>query len=218
MSKMNQFEMNAQNYWNARYQKEGRIWGDNPSRAVWIAIQLFGNANAQNILIPGCGYGRLSCLFSQSGFTVAGVDISETAVEMAKEIDTSGVYYPASALKMDFDRLLYDAVFAFNILHLLLADDRRQMIKECRRKLKAGGQMFFTVFSELEEDFGKGRQVENNTFETRPGRPAHYFSEADLLEHFKEFEIIESGLIAEPEEHGGKPHTHQLRWICVRVQ
>jgi 2-polyprenyl-3-methyl-5-hydroxy-6-metoxy-1,4-benzoquinol methylase len=214
---MNQFEVNAQQYWNERYRKEGKIWGDNPSRVVWIAIQLFGKAEAQNILIPGCGYGRLSTLFSQSGFTVAGVDISTTAVEMARAADSLGVYYEASALKMDFDQLPYDAVFAFNVLHLLMEDDRRQMIRECRRKLKAAGQMFFTVFSELEEDFGKGREVEKNTYETRPDRPAHYFSEADLLEHFKDFEVSESGLIEEPEDHGGKPHTHQLRWICVSV-
>jgi SAM-dependent methyltransferase len=214
---MNQFEMNAQNYWNARYRKEGKIWGDNPSQVVWIAIQIFGIAGAQNILIPGCGYGRLSNLFSQSGFTVAGVDISAAALEIARECDSLGVYYEASALNMDFDRLPYDAVFAFNVLHLLLEDDRRQMIRECGRKLKPGGQMFFTVFSELEEDFGKGRQVEDNTFESKPGRPAHYFSEADLLEHFRDFQVIESGLIEEPEDHGGKPHTHQLRWICVRV-
>jgi SAM-dependent methyltransferase len=214
---MNQSEMQAEKYWNERYQKEGQIWGEAPSQAVWIAIQLFGAVKASHILVPGCGYGRMSHLFSMSGFFVAGVDISGMAVEMAREIDPRGVYYQASALKMDFDKLPYDAVFAFNVLHLMLESDRKEMIRECRRKLKDGGLMFFTVFSEKEEDFGKGREVEPNTFESRPGRPAHYFSEEDLKGHFKDFDLVEIGMIEEPENHGGKPHTHQLRYICLRV-
>jgi SAM-dependent methyltransferase len=214
---VNQFEIQAEKYWDERYRKEGQIWGESPSRAVWIAIQLFGQADASQILIPGCGYGRMSRLFSMSGFAVAGVDISRTAVEMAGSLDDRGVYYQSSALKMDFDQLPYDAVFAFNVLHLMLEEDRRSMIKECRRKLKSGGLMFFTVFSEKEEDFGKGREVERNTFESRPGRPAHYFNHEDLLAHFRDFEILDSGLIEEPEDHGGKPHVHRLRYICVRV-
>ena len=77
--------------------------------------------------------------------------------------------------------------------------------------------MFFTVFSDKEADFGKGNEVEKNTFESRPGRPAHYFTEDDLKLHFANYEIVETGLMEDPEDHGGKPHTHALRYICVRV-
>jgi SAM-dependent methyltransferase len=214
---MNQFEINAEKYWNERYGREGRIWGEGPSRLVYMAIHLFGAENANYILVPGCGYGRMASVFSNSGFTVAGVDIAGTALDMAREIDQRGVYYQASALKMDFDHLPYDAVFAYNVLHLMLAEDRQRMIQECRRKLKDGGLMFFSVFSEQEEDYGKGQKVEENTFESRPGRPAHYFTDQDLRAHFQDFKLIESGLIEEPEDHGGKPHTHLLRYIAVKV-
>jgi SAM-dependent methyltransferase len=214
---MNQSEIQAEKYWNERYQKEGQIWGETPSRAVWIAIQCFGGVIAHHILIPGCGYGRLARLFSMSGFAVAGVDISAKAIEMARKLDSMGVYYQASVLKMDFDKLPYDALFAFNLLHLMLENDRHRLIKECRRKLKPGGLMFLTAFSEKEEDFGKGQEVEIHTFESRRGRPAHYFTEEDLQSHFRDFEVVESGMIDEPEDHGGKSHTHFLRYICVRV-
>ena len=75
--------------------------------------------------------------------------------------------------------------------------------------------MFFTVFSEEESNFGQGKEVEKNTFETRPGRPAHYYTEDDLLEQFKNFSIIEKGILTDPEDHGGKPHTHVLRYILL---
>ena len=76
--------------------------------------------------------------------------------------------------------------------------------------------MFFTVFSEKEESYGKGKQIEKNTFESKPGRPVHYFDEDDLKAHFKKMEILETGIMEDPEDHGEGPHTHLLRYIYVR--
>ena len=76
--------------------------------------------------------------------------------------------------------------------------------------------MFFTVFSDEEPSFGQGKEVERNTYESRPGRPTHYFSEDDLREHFRDFKIIEMGTIQDPEDHGGQPHTHILRYVLAR--
>jgi hypothetical protein len=30
-------------------------------------------------------------------------------------------------------------------------------------------------------------------------------------------EIMETGITEDPEDHGGGPHTHILRYICVRA-
>lgn len=79
-----------------------------------------------------------------------------------------------------------------------------------------GGLLYFTVFSEKESSFGEGQEVEKNTYESRPGRPAHYFTEEDLNNHFTGLQVIEAGLMEEPEDHGGKPHTHSLRYIFVK--
>ncbi|MCX6375275.1 MAG: class I SAM-dependent methyltransferase, partial [Armatimonadetes bacterium] len=79
-----------------------------------------------------------------------------------------------------------------------------------------GGLLFFTVFSEEEPSFGKGEKIEENTFESKPGRPVHYFTEYDLISHFSEFDVLETGLTKDPEDHGEGPHTHQLRYIVAR--
>jgi hypothetical protein len=84
--------------------------------------------------------------------------------------------------------------------------------------MKNNGLMFFTVFSEKEESYGKGREVEKNTYESKPGRPVHYFNEDDLREHFENMEIVETGITEDPEEHGEGPHTHILRYICVKAK
>ena len=79
------------------------------------------------------------------------------------------------------------------------------------------GFAFFTVFSEEEPSFGKGKELELNTFESKPGRPTHYFTEEDLNEQFKDYNILEAGIIEEQENHGEKgPHIHKLRYIFAQ--
>jgi len=83
--------------------------------------------------------------------------------------------------------------------------------------LKDEGFMFFVVMSENDKSFGKGRDIECNTYESKPGRPVHYFSEEDLFDHFKSFKVLETGIIEDKEDHGKiGPHTHILRFIFIK--
>ena len=203
-------------YWDDRFRKEGKIWGDLQSRTAIYALELFRRDNVKKILVPGSGYGRNTKFFSTSGFEVTGIEISTVAYELAQKHDPLTKFYNGSVLDMSFDTSIYDAIYCFNVLHLFLEQDRRIFLRECANKLRNNGFMFFTVFSEREPGFGKGNKVEENTFETRPGRPAHYFTEDDLREHFNDFEIVEIGIMEDPESHGGQPHTHILRYAYIK--
>ena len=203
-------------YWDDRFGKEGKIWGDLQSSTAIYALELLRRDNVKKILIPGSGYGRNTKFFSASGFEVTGVEISTVAYELAQKHDPLTRFYNGSVLDMSFDASIYDAIYCFNVLHLFLEQGRRTFLRECANKLRDNGYMFFTVFSEREPDFGKGNQVEENTFETRPGRPAHYFTEDDLRKQFNDFEIAETGIMEDQEDHGGKPHTHILRYAYAK--
>jgi SAM-dependent methyltransferase len=204
-------------YWDKRFKVEGRIWGDSPSKTARIAVKLFQNSNVKSILVPGAGYGRHTRFFSAHGFDVTGIEISPLACQMAGEFDPQSCFFNASALNMSFDTNKYDAAYCFNTLHLFLEKDRLELIRQCENKLSSHGLMFFTVFSEKDSSFGDGKKVEENTFESRPGRPAHYFTRGDLMVHFAKYSLVKIGMINDPENHGGKPHTHLLRYICVRT-
>lgn len=202
-------------YWEQRFGEEGMIWGETPSKTAYYALEIFRSHEIKRILVPGSGYGRNTKLFSSSGYEVTGVEISEKACTMAKLFNPDTMFYQGSVLDMPFDTNLYDAIYCFNVLHFFLEDDRNLFLKNCAEKLKKNGLMFFTVFSDEESNFGQGKEVEKNTFETRPGRPAHYYTEVDLLEQFKDFNIGEKGVLPDPEDHGGKPHTHVLRYVLA---
>ncbi len=203
-------------YWDERFGREGRIWGDGPSPTAMMAAGLFRDRGVQTVLVPGSGYGRNSRLFSILGFTVVGVEVSAVAVELAKELDPGTTHHVGSVLDLTFDDAQYGAVYCFNVLHLFYEPERRRGVSQCASKLRSGGLAFFTVFSEQDASYGKGHEVEKDTFESRPGRPAHYFTEADLLDHFRGFEVLETGVVGEPEDHGEGPHVHMLRYILAR--
>jgi len=204
-------------YWQQRYQAEGKIWGDSPSRTAVYALELFKKNGVKKLLVPGSGYGRNTRLFSSSGFKVTGVEISLAACGMALEFDPSTRVYQSSVLDMSFLPVKFDAIYCFNVLHLFREFDRKRFLNQCAACLKNKGLMFFTVFSEKEPSFGQGAEVETNTFESKPGRPVHYFSDDDLKAHFRGMELIETGLMEDPEDHGEGHHIHILRYICVKA-
>lgn len=205
----------AQDYWDKRYDAEGKIWGEKPSLTANQALTLFRKAEVKSILVPGSGYGRHTAFFARAGYDVTGIEISPVAINMAYQYDQLSHFHQASVLEMSSIYGQFDAIYCFNVLHLFLETKRALFIRRCEDRLAKPGIMFFTVFSEKEADYGKGTAVETNTFETRPGRPAHYFTEIDLRRHFARYDIKDIGIVEEPEDHGGKPHTHLLRYICV---
>jgi SAM-dependent methyltransferase len=210
--------LDKKEYWESRFLAEGKIWGELPSLSAHYASALFLENNVKSVLVPGSGYGRNTKLFSTLGLNVTGVEISETAFKMASQFDPESKFYRGTVLDMSCDNLKYDAIYCFNVLHLFRQQDRELFLRECVSKLKDGGLAFFTVFSNKEESFGQGDEAEPGTFESKPGRPVHYFTEKDLKQHFHLFEIIDIGTFEDPENHGGHAHVHVLRYIAAKLK
>lgn len=204
-------------YWDSRFGEEGRIWGDYPSKTAKYALQIFERNHVKTILIPGAGYGRNSKLFSSHGFKTCGVEISKAALAQAGIFDPETKFFQGSVIDIPYEPISYDAIYCFNVLHLFREGERNIFIDRCFSCVKEGGILFFTVFSDQEQSFGRGTEAEKNTFESKPGRPVHYFTAEDLNEHFQKGILIETGIMEDEESHGSEgPHTHILRYICIR--
>lgn len=204
-------------YWDKRFLSEGKIWGDSPSKSANIALKLFKRYNISSILVPGAGYGRNTKLFSDYGFNVVGIEISKIAYDIALHFDSKTTFINGSFLDLSLFDKKYDAIYCFNLLHLFDEANRREIIRRCENVLQSPGYIYFTVFSERETTFGKGKEIEPNTYESKPGRPTHYFTEKDLKEHFNKFTIIKTGILKEKENHGKLgAHTHILRYIFAK--
>ncbi len=110
--------MNYTEYWESRFNEEGKIWGESPSNSAHYAMKLFLMHNVMTVLVSGSGYGRNTKLFSSSGFNVTGVEVSKTACNWAKQFDPLSKFYNGTVLDMSFDTSEYDTIYCFNVLHL----------------------------------------------------------------------------------------------------
>ncbi|MCX6012517.1 MAG: class I SAM-dependent methyltransferase [Chloroflexi bacterium] len=215
---MADYTTKMQSYWDNRFRAENRIWGETPSNSAYHALALFNSINVKSVLVPGAGYGRNSQVFSRAGLQVTGLEISPIAIKLANQTDPKTMFIQKSVLELDDLNMTFDAIYCFNVLHLFREPQRKLFIKKCLSVLNKNGVFFFVIFSEKEKSFGEGDEVEPGTFESKPGRPVHYFTGEDLMDHFKEFHLLEKGKTEDTETHGeeGK-HTHILRYIfCMK--
>ncbi|NPV51324.1 MAG: methyltransferase domain-containing protein [Candidatus Methanofastidiosum sp.] len=204
-------------YWNNRFLKENEIWGKIHSNSAELCLEYFSRFKIKNILIPGVGYGRNAQFFEKKGFIVEGIEISDQAIKIARNNSLTFPIYEGSVLEMPFNDKKYEGIYCFNVLHLFRQEDRKEFIDKCYNQLNPGGIIFFTVFSENEQSYGKGKKIEENTYETKPNRPVHYFTDEDLRNHFNKFLILDSGIMEDPENHGEEgPHTHIIRYIIAQ--
>ena len=201
-------------YWEGRYSKETKIWGDNPSLSAAMALERFNERKCRSLLVPGAGYGRNAVVFSGAGMDVTGVEISESACALARSFAPDVRMVHSSVTGFDPGPGLYDAIYSYSLLHLFLREDRCSIVSLWHKALKEGGCVFCTVFSELDPACGRGPEVEPGTFESKPGRPVHYFTGKDLAAHFSGFHVLETGIVEDSENHGEEgPHVHVLRYI-----
>ena len=188
-------------YWNTQFLEHGYIWGTTPSQSAEQALRLFQERQISTVLIPGCGYGRNSRLFSAAGFTVTGIESSGEACKLAAAYDPTMRLYNASFLEHDFGGSRYDAIYCFSVLHLFLADERQRFVAKCGQVLESQGAMYFTVISERDDYYGQGLEIEDRTFERSPGKRLHFFTEEDLRRQFEGFRILQIGEIVDEVEH-----------------
>jgi 2-polyprenyl-3-methyl-5-hydroxy-6-metoxy-1,4-benzoquinol methylase len=207
---------NYANYWNTQFSKYHHIWGETHSKSAEIALSLFRKRKVNKILVPGSGYGRNSKLFSTSGFDVTGIEISEEACALAQEYDPATKLYHGSFLDDSWVQGQYQGIYCFNVLQLFLKTDRIRFVHKSAQRLSPKGLMFFTGISDQDDSFGRGEEVEENTFAVNPDKILHFFTLDDLKIHFEGFKILEMGDLEDQVSHtlyGLK--SYQIRYIVV---
>ena len=70
--------------WENTFADKQMMWGAEPSRSAVFAGDYFARMGAKEILIPGIGYGRNAKPFLERGMSVTGIEISETAIGLAR--------------------------------------------------------------------------------------------------------------------------------------
>jgi SAM-dependent methyltransferase len=111
----------------------------------------FNGYRGKRVLEVGCGAGTDLVRFARSGAAVTGVDLSSSAVALARQ-NFSQQGLPADLREADGEHLPFpDSTFDFVYAHGVVqytADDRA-LVDECRRVLKPGGTVVFQVYNRV---------------------------------------------------------------------
>ena len=190
------------------------IWGMEPARSAYIATKTFKYLGAKKILVPGCAYGRNSLYFAKNELDVIGLDSSPVAIDLAKEIAAKEklkiTYEVGNVYQLPYKDGSVDAVFDRGLLHLMMRAERRQAISEYRRVLSRGGVLFLTAFSIDDKQYGKGRELEEDTFDSMNGRPAHFFNKDRISGTLNGWHIAKMTALEVIESHGKGRHRHNF--------
>ncbi|MDD1767693.1 MAG: class I SAM-dependent methyltransferase [Methanomassiliicoccales archaeon] len=171
--------------WNKEYSTPSPLWRG-PSA---IDVEL---GEKTTILELGCGDGKtLAGILGKERFVV-GVDYSLNAVKSCLRRyrpHQSPNLIMSDVCALPFADNSFDVVIASHILEHLVAADRNQAVAECRRVLRSGGMAIVHVFSEHDMRYGKGREIERNTFVRGNSIMYHYFSKTELSDLFGDFRV-----------------------------
>lgn len=112
----------------------------------------FGAYRGERLLEVGCGIGTDLVRFAQGGARVTGIDLSETAVDLARRnVELHGV--EAEALRvgngeaLPFDAETFDVVYGHGVMQYTA--DPGRLARECHRVLRPGGQAIFMVYNRV---------------------------------------------------------------------
>ena len=185
-------------YWESKFKNEGTLWKFEPADSAIIALKIFKSAGIKKILIPGIGYGRNAKLFYDEGFRITGIEISQSAIRLAKENGMDFTIHHGSVNSMPFDNEQYDGIFCYALIHLLNNKERQIFLKSCFNQLKPCGLMIFTVVSKQYEMYGKGKLLSRDRFEITKGINVYFYDPDSVKKEFAGFGLMQSNELDEP--------------------
>ena len=203
-------------FWESSFIENQMMWGFEPSDSAILTKDFFIERKVEDILIPGIGYGRNAKVFIDNGINVTGIEISETAIDLAKKNELDINIFNGSVTDMPFDNKLYDGIFCYALIHLLNKHERDKFIKDCYNQLKPNGYMIFTTISKEAPMFGKGKQLDKDYFEIMEGLKMFFFDSDSIKQEFGEYGLIEFSEVVEP--HKNAENKPPFKFIMVKCQ
>ena len=205
-------------FWETSFRDKQEMWGWEPADSAIYTLELFKKYGLNKILIPGFGYGRNAKIFNDQGFKVTGIEISETAIDLAKKHFSDNVkVYHGSVSIMPFDKELYDGIFSYGLLHLLCEKERLKLIVDCYNQLKPNGYMVFVTISKEDFRFGQGIEISKDTFEPWSGLQLYFYDLDTIKSDFGEYGLLNAEVVNEPKlDLGDKPSQRFWYIVCKK--
>ncbi|NHN27304.1 class I SAM-dependent methyltransferase [Flavobacterium jejuense] len=179
-------------FWETAFNNKQEMWGLNSAKSALIAKEFFVENHVKTVLIPGIGYGRNAQPFINNGIEVTGIEISKTAIEIAKKHYGSELHiFHGSVTEMSFDNKKYDGIFCYALIHLLDSEERKKLIQDCYSQLNENGFMIFTAINKNAKQYGQGELISKDRYEIHKGAKIFYYDQESVNSEFDKFGLFE---------------------------
>jgi len=116
-----------------------------------LQLVAFDGYRGRSVLEVGCGAGVDLARFAKGGARVTGVDLASSAIALARanfaQQGLTGAFEVADGEHLPFADNSFDLVYAHGVVQYTA--DPRQLVEECRRVLKPGGEAIFQVYNRV---------------------------------------------------------------------
>ena len=198
-------------FWEESYKRPGKLdtfGGGNPNRTV-VKVAATLKPAGLKALDVACGEGRNALYLAGLGFQTSAFDISESGIQklntVARErdltIDTSICDMRTYEFPYQFDLIVCQGC-----LHLIKREEWEGFIKRMKDSTVPGGLHIVGVFTDAVPEP-----------EDQRGLMVGLFKEGELLEQYKDWEIIDSHAYKFTHTHpGGISHEHSCNDVVVK--
>jgi len=108
-------------------------------------LEVLRQHSVKTVCDAGCGCGAYCAKLLGNGFSVAGFDVSEAAIEIAKRIAAPAELKTADIRATGYPEDRFDAVVSRDVLDHMTKDDARRGLLELYRIVKPGGIVVITL-------------------------------------------------------------------------
>jgi 2-polyprenyl-3-methyl-5-hydroxy-6-metoxy-1,4-benzoquinol methylase len=183
-----------------------------------LLVELVNNSTIQpcRTLELGCGIGNYAIYLATKGFEVTGIDLSDRAIELAKQ-KAKRLNVNCKFLVADVTGDLsdvgggFDFIYDWELLHHIFPEKRKRFLNNVYNLLNPGGTYLTVSFGEKDPSFGGVGKYRK----TPMGTVLYFSSEYELEKLFMTFFNIE---VLKTIEIRGKPAPHMAVYGLMKYK
>lgn len=187
--------------WNELYKKgfRGRYPNEDVIRFINRNFPNREERKSIKILDWGCGTGRHVIYLAKEGFNSYGIEIANFGIDLIriwlKQEGLNADLRKVDGVVLPFPDRYFDAVIDCASIQHNKLEEIRKIILEIYRVLKKGGKVFSYCKCKEDSLYGKGREIEEDTFyyeiETETPTIIYFFTKEKIQLLWAKFENIE---------------------------
>ena len=157
--------------WDKVYSNDSAFFGEEPSDFAQKCYSDFKRCDVKRLLELGCGQGRDTIFFASNGLDVFAVDSSKVAIEnINQKTRETNISLHLSHFEVRqallFDSSHFDAIYSHMFYNMYFTDEELNFLfKESSKVLKNNGLLYFSVRSDKDVLYNKGKKIDSNVYE-----------------------------------------------------